>query len=73
VAEKAKYALGSNEAVYAPGIVKWAINGAHFKSDVPQMVKVIAEGWGVPVEAAKALVLGKVPYKVEGEAVVFVA
>jgi hypothetical protein len=68
-----KYVLGSNEMVYAPGIVEWAINGAHFKKDVPVVTKVIAEGWGVPVEVAKALVTGKVPYKVEGEAVVFVA
>jgi hypothetical protein len=69
----AKYSLGSNEAVYAPGIVKWAINGAAFKKDAPQMIKVIAEGWGVPVEAAKALVMKKVPFKIEGEAVVFEA
>lgn len=69
----AKYALGSNEAVFAPGIVKWAINGAHFKKDAPQMIKVISEGWGVPVEAAKALVMQKVPYKIEGESVVFEA
>jgi hypothetical protein len=73
VAEKVKYALGSSPAIYAPGIVAWAVNGAKFKKDVPQMAKVIAEGWGVPVAAAKALVLGKVPYKIEGEAVVFEA
>lgn len=68
-----KYALGSNEMVYAPGVVAWAINGAHFKKDAPKLVKVISEGWGVPVEAAKALVMKKVPYKIEGEAVVFEA
>jgi hypothetical protein len=68
-----KYKLGSNEAVYAPGMVAWAINGAAFKSDAPQMIKVIAAGWNVPAEAAKALVMKKVPYKIEGEAVVFEA
>jgi hypothetical protein len=68
-----KYALGSNPMVYAPGMVAWAINGAHFKKDAPKMINVIASGWGVPVAAAKALVMGKVPYKVEGEAVVFEA
>jgi hypothetical protein len=71
--EKVKYALGSNAAIFAPGMVAWAINGAKFKADAPQMAKVIADGWSIPVEAAKALVLGKVPYKVEGEKVVFEA
>jgi hypothetical protein len=68
-----KYKLGSNEGIYAPGMVRWAINGAKFEADAPQMIKVISEGWKVPVKAAEALVLGKVPYAIEGEAVVFEA
>ena len=66
------YRLGSNEMVSAPGMVRWAINGASFKSDIPQMVKVI-ESWGVPKAAAHALVTKKVPFTVEGETVVFTA
>ena len=65
------YRLGSSEWVKAPGMVAWAVNGARFKKDCPLMVKVISEGWAVPKKAAEALVTGKVPYKVEGETVVF--
>ena len=64
------YRLGSSDFVYAPGLVRWAINGAHFAKDRPKMVEVVAS-WGVPKKAARALVTGKVPYKVEGETVVF--
>jgi hypothetical protein len=68
-----KYNLGSSEAVYAPGVVAFAINGAHFKKDAPMLIKMVADCWSVPLPAAKALVMKKVPYKVEGEKVVFVA
>ncbi len=70
---KAKYILGSSPAFYAPGMIRWAINGAAFPKDAPTMAKVVSEGWGVPLAAAKALVLQKVPYTVEGEAVIFEA
>jgi len=66
------YRLGSNEMVHTPGIVAWAVNGAAFKRDLPKMVEIIAS-YGVPTEAARALVTKKVPYKVEGDAVVFTA
>jgi len=67
------YRLGSSEWVKAPGLVAWAVNGGHFKKDVKYLTKVIAECWGVPKEAAKALVTSKVTYTVEGETVVFTA
>jgi hypothetical protein len=66
-----QYRLGSNEMVSAPGMVQWAINGAHFESDRAQMIKVIADGWHLPQEAATALVLQQVPYTIEDETVVF--
>ena len=69
----AKYKLGSNGLVYAPGVVAWAINGATFKKDAPKLVKLVAESWGLPLPAAKALVMKKVPYEVVGEAVEFEA
>jgi hypothetical protein len=65
------YRLGSAPMVYTPSIVAWAVNGGHFKKDVAAMANVIAEGWGVPVRAARMLVTSKVPYKVVGDAVVF--
>lgn len=67
------YRLGSAEFVYAPGMVKWAINGAKFKKDRKAMVNVIVKTWSVPTHAATALLLEQVPYTIEGEAVVFTA
>jgi hypothetical protein len=57
---------------FAPGIVAWAINGAQFKRDRKKMITVISGGWGIPIPAAEALVLKKVPYIVtEDDAVQF--
>ena len=69
--EVKQYRLGSSEMVSAPGMVKWAINGAKFKEDRTQMVNVIAATWGVPKDAATALVTQQVPFTIEDEAVVF--
>jgi hypothetical protein len=69
--DKKQYRLGSAEMISAPGLIKWAINGAHFKKDRPAMVNVVASTWGVPKDAAKALLLQQVPYTIEGETVVF--
>lgn len=66
-----KYRLGSAEMISAPGMVRWAINGAKFEKDRAAMVNVIAATWGVPKDAATALLLQQVPYTVEDEAVVF--
>ena len=66
-----QYRLGSAEFVSAPGMVKWAINGAKFEKDRPAMIDIISQTWNVPMEAAMALVMEQVPYSVEGEAVVF--
>jgi len=65
------YKLGSSPMIYSPGIVAWAINGAKFKKDRPKMIRILSDGWGLPYSDAEALLLGKVPYKVEGDAVVF--
>ena len=66
-----QYRLGSAEMVSAPGIVKWAINGAHFESDRETVINVIVQGWSVPRDAAAALVTKQVPYTLDGETVVF--
>jgi len=65
------YKLGSSPMIYSPGIIAWAINGAKFKKDVPAMVRVVSDGWGVPYSDAEALLIGKVPYKIEDDVVVF--
>lgn len=65
------YRLGSNGLIYAPGVIAWAINGYGFKRDRKAMVDVVSSGWAIPEEAAKALLSGASPYKVEDEAVVF--
>jgi hypothetical protein len=59
--------------IHAPGIVRWAINGAKFRNDRDAMVKTISEGWNIPRDAARKLVLGQVGYAVDGETVVFTA
>ena len=65
------YRLGSAPMIHTPGMVRWAINGYHFKADRKYLTNVFTSGWGIPREAAQALLSGKVPYTVEGETVVF--
>jgi hypothetical protein len=67
------YRLGSNNAIFAPAIVRWAVNGAKFEKDRAAMARVISQGWNVPRDAALALVTGQVPYTIENETVVFAA
>ena len=65
------YKLGSSSMIYSPGIVAWAINGAKFKKDRPKMIRIVSDGWGVPYSDAEALLIGKVPYTIEDDVVVF--
>jgi len=58
------YVLQSSGLAHAPGIVAWAINGAHFKRDRAKMIDVISKTWSIPKEDASQLVLEKVPYTV---------
>lgn len=68
-----KYQLASSSFVSAPGIVRWAIQGAWHKPDRFTLVNVIARTWNIPHEHAEALVLKQVPYTVnEDESVEFV-
>lgn len=67
------YRLTSSPMISAPGVVRWAINGYAFKRDRKVMIQVIVDGWHVPEAAAKALLSKRVPYTVEGDAVVFTA
>lgn len=70
-ADTVVYRLGSVPMCRAPGVLAWAINGAKFPRDLPQMVRVISDGWGLPYSAAEALVTEAMPHTIEGETVVF--
>lgn len=67
------YRLGSSEMFHAPGMVAWAINGAKFKKDRAQMIKIISDGWNIPADAVRKLLLQEVPHTIEGETVIFTA
>lgn len=67
------YRLGSSPMFYAPGMIAWAKNGYAFKRDRKVMLEVVTKGWNIPEDAAKALLSGAAPYKIEGEVVVFEA
>lgn len=56
------YTLQSSPAVCAPGLIRWAINGAKFKRDRKLMIKIVADTWSLPTEAAEALLTQKVPF-----------
>jgi hypothetical protein len=59
--------------VHAPGLIAWAINGAHFMKDRPAMIRVVSKTWNIPEDAARKLVTKKVPHTIENETVVFSA
>lgn len=67
----ARFRLGSSDVVAAPGFIAWAINGYHFEDDRPPLLRMISQAWGLPEEAAHALLAKDVPYHVEEETVVF--
>ena len=67
------YRLGSSPAVYAPGVIAWAINGAAFPKDRAAMIRVVHTAWNVPKVAARKLVTKQVTYTIEDETVVFEA
>lgn len=67
------YRLGSSPMIYAPGVIAWAKNGYGFNDARKSMIDVVIAGWPIPEDAAKALLSGDAPYKIEGETVVFEA
>jgi hypothetical protein len=67
------YRLGSSPNVYAPGLIAWAINGAHFKKDRPATVRIVSQAWNIPEDAARKLVTKQVAHTIENETVVFTA
>lgn len=59
------YRLASSSLVGAPGLIAWAINGASFKRDRAQMINIVSQTWGIPSEAASALLMKQTPYTIE--------
>jgi hypothetical protein len=68
------YRLASAEFVHAPGLIRWAVNGYHFKKDRSRLLNVVTAAYGgLPRAAAQKLLSGKVKYKIEKDTVVFTA
>ncbi len=65
------YRLASAEFVHAPGLIAWAQNGARFENDREKLITVVEKTWNIPRAAAEALVMNKVPFKIENETVIF--
>lgn len=76
MAKKPKtYRLGSAPLIYTPGVIRWAINGYNFPKDRPRLLDAVVNGFPGPKAPDRItfhrLLKGDIPYKVEGEAVVF--
>lgn len=68
------YRLGSSPAVHTPGVIAWAINAYSFEEDRQRMLQIVSATFvDVPAAAIEQLLSKAVPYKVEGETVVFSA
>ena len=63
-----EYRLGSTPGIYTPGIVQMAVESLPRK----QAIKLLSDGFGLPVSAATYLVNGGA-YTLDGETVVFTA
>ena len=77
-----QYSLMSGPMICAPGILRWAMNGYHFKRDRKKLLNVFVQGWGQDENSPSAdvfdrLLKGEIPYTVEddeyGGSVVFKA
>lgn len=65
--EPTTYRLGSSSLCCTPGIIRWAINGYKFEKDRDTLRRVVTETWGIPDDAADALLSGDVDYTVDDE------
>ena len=64
-----EYRLHSTGFVFTPGFLEWAKVGA--KSDLDKMVDILSRGYNLPLWVADDLLTGVLPYRVEGDVVVF--
>lgn len=65
------YRLGSSPLAYAPGFVAWGIEGYAFEDDRETLLNIFRAWPGVPDDALHALLMGEVPFEIDGETVVF--
>ena len=67
-----EYRLGSSPSVNTPGVIAWAINGYAFEQDRLQILNLIKSIFPtLSTKAVEQLLSEAVPYKIEGETVVF--
>lgn len=62
------YRLCSSGLVFAPGIVRTAVDT--YKANPKVSVNLLAEGWGLPRDVAEKVCRRKLPFTIEGETVV---
>lgn len=65
--------LGSSEAVFAPGLIRWAITGyrtSRTPDEKHRFVDVLAGGWGLSEDMARQILSGKAPIDIHEERVI---
>lgn len=66
--------LGSNDLVYTPGIVSWAVKGyrdaKRIDDHVATFLAVLADGYDLGAVIAERVLRGDIPHRVEGDEVV---
>lgn len=63
-------ALTSTEAVYAPGMLAWCINGYQFKRDRKALIDVMQAWPGLTRKEWHGVLSGAIPHTVEGDKVI---
>jgi hypothetical protein len=64
--EKSKFNLQSTPMIHTPGILKWAMNGYHFKKDRKKLREVF-KAYGLSNNCVHDLLSGKIPYEIVDE------
>lgn len=66
------FRLGSSPAIYTPGMVEWGQAAWAIEEDRARVLAAFCGGWPmVPRAAMEGLLSGALPYRLEGETVVF--
>jgi hypothetical protein len=64
-----RFTLTSNSLVFAPGVLRWAMNGYKFKRDRANMVKVMESWPGLSKAEWRGVLSGEIPVTVEDDKV----
>lgn len=66
------YRLLSAPMIHTPGLLAWAMNAYHFPEDRGRILHIMTETFPtVPNDKMNDLLLGNIPYQIEGDVVVF--